>query len=39
VEPERGAADVLGVTKSTVQTHLERALVKLRAALEVTEDV
>jgi DNA-directed RNA polymerase specialized sigma24 family protein len=38
VEPERGGR-LVGVTKSTVQTHLERALVKLRAALEVTEDV
>ena len=31
-------ADLLDVTKSTVQTHLERGLARLRAALEVTED-
>jgi RNA polymerase sigma-70 factor (ECF subfamily) len=31
-------AELLDVTKSTVQTHLERGLARLRAALEVTED-
>ena len=35
----REVADLMGVTISTVQTHLERALAKLRAALEVADDV
>jgi DNA-directed RNA polymerase specialized sigma24 family protein len=35
----REVADLSGVTVSTVQTHVDRALGKLRAALEVAEDV
>ena len=35
---QREVADLLGVTPSTVQTHLERALGRLRAALEVNTD-
>jgi DNA-directed RNA polymerase specialized sigma24 family protein len=34
----REVADLLGVTVSTVQTHVERAMQKLRAALEVVDD-
>jgi DNA-directed RNA polymerase specialized sigma24 family protein len=34
----REVADLTGVTVSTVQTHVERALGKLRAALEVVDD-
>ena len=34
----REVADVIDVSVSTVQTHVERALVKLRATLEVVED-
>ena len=34
----REVADVLDVTASTVQTHVERALAKLRASLEVNHD-
>jgi DNA-directed RNA polymerase specialized sigma24 family protein len=34
----REVAELTGVTISTVQTHVERALVKLRTALEVVED-
>jgi DNA-directed RNA polymerase specialized sigma24 family protein len=34
----REVAELTGVTVSTVQTHVERALVKLRAALEVVDD-
>lgn len=32
-------AELTGVTVSTVQTHLDRGLAKLRSALEVLEDV
>ena len=35
---QREVADLLGVSPSTVQTHLERALGRLRAALEVSSD-
>jgi DNA-directed RNA polymerase specialized sigma24 family protein len=35
---QREVADMLGVAASTVQTHLERALGRLRAALEVCTD-
>ena len=35
----REVAELTGVTISTVQTHVERALAKLRAALEVVDDV
>jgi RNA polymerase sigma-70 factor (ECF subfamily) len=35
---QREVAELLDVTPSTVQTHLERALARLRAALEVTAD-
>jgi DNA-directed RNA polymerase specialized sigma24 family protein len=34
----REVAELTGVTISTVQTHVERALAKLRAALEVVDD-
>ena len=34
----REVAELTGVTVSTVQTHVERALAKLRAALEVVDD-
>ena len=34
----REVAELTGVTVSTVQTHVERALEKLRAALEVVDD-
>jgi len=34
----REVAELLDLTVSTVQTHLERALARLRAALEVTTD-
>ena len=34
----REVAELTEVTVSTVQTHVERALVKLRAALEVVDD-
>lgn len=35
---EQEAADLLGVSRSTVRTHAERAMSRLRAALEVTVD-
>jgi DNA-directed RNA polymerase specialized sigma24 family protein len=35
----REVAELTDVTVSTVQTHVERALAKLRAALEVVDDV
>jgi len=35
----REVADLLGVTISTVQTHADRALAKLRDALKVSDDV
>jgi DNA-directed RNA polymerase specialized sigma24 family protein len=34
----REVAELIDVSVSTVQTHVDRALVKLRAALEVVED-
>ena len=34
----REVAELTGVTVSTVQTHVDRALAKLRAALEVADD-
>jgi DNA-directed RNA polymerase specialized sigma24 family protein len=34
----REVAELTGVTVSTVQTHVDRALAKLRAALEVVDD-
>jgi len=34
----REVAVLLGITVSTVQTHVERALAKLRKALEVVDD-
>jgi len=34
----REVAELMGVTISTVQTHLDRALAKLREALEVVDD-
>jgi DNA-directed RNA polymerase specialized sigma24 family protein len=34
----REVAELTGVTVSTVQTHVERALAKLRVALEVADD-
>jgi RNA polymerase sigma-70 factor (ECF subfamily) len=34
----REVAELLGITISTVQTHVERALTRLRSALEVAED-
>jgi DNA-directed RNA polymerase specialized sigma24 family protein len=35
---EHEAAELLGVSRSTVRTHAERGLSRLRAALEVTID-
>ena len=35
---QREVAELLDITPSTVQTHLERALARLRSALEVTAD-
>jgi DNA-directed RNA polymerase specialized sigma24 family protein len=35
----REVGELTGVQPTTVQNHLERGLAKLRAALEVTEDV
>ncbi len=32
------AADVMGIARTSVQKHVERALGKLRKALEVTDD-
>jgi RNA polymerase sigma factor (sigma-70 family) len=34
----REVAELIDVSVSTVQTHVDRALAKLRAALEVVED-
>ena len=34
----REVADLLGIRASSVQTHLERGLARLRAALGVSED-
>lgn len=36
---EREAADLMGVSRATVRTHIERALARLRAAMEVRVDV
>ncbi len=36
---EREAAELMGVSRATVRTHVERALARLRTALEVKIDV
>jgi RNA polymerase sigma factor (sigma-70 family) len=36
---ERETADLMGVSRATVRTHVERALVRLRTAMEVQVDV
>ncbi|MFZ0493101.1 MAG: sigma-70 family RNA polymerase sigma factor [Acidimicrobiia bacterium] len=36
---EREAAELMGVSRATVRTHVERALARLRAAMEVQVDV
>jgi RNA polymerase sigma factor (sigma-70 family) len=36
---EREAADLMGVSRATVRTHVERALARLRSAMEVEIDV
>jgi DNA-directed RNA polymerase specialized sigma24 family protein len=35
---QREAADIMAISDSTVRTHLQRGLDKLRAALEVSAD-